>query len=391
MRRLVIVCLSLAAYAGGSHASLAAPAPSSGAAALDLSFEIASAVRDVKDRARAQESALQGYLDRGLLDDAERLAGGMEGWRRGVVRGKIAAARLRAGDVERAKKLLQEAETDAAETRDWGRQRIEAEIAEVRALLGENERAREIAGRLVENDPKTYEGRGTVIAAWAQATKGDLDGALETLATLDDAIDLYVTWWRTEGYLGLARRNGLEAARRATLLDKARASAEAIDGWKRAEVLMEIAEANETAGRRDVAVAALTDAEAMLTALPRTMSLKGPMLADLARAWDGLGQRERGVKLLSAAEAEVGSVSSLVERPAVLARVAVGYAALGRDADARRLLGEALDRAAKLQNPRPRALALSAICREVGRRGIALTDAECSRVDALLAGLRSRT
>jgi tetratricopeptide (TPR) repeat protein len=378
--------VAIAATLEGIRAEDPAPA-AAGRPALDYAFRFATGVRDAKDRAKAQESALNGTIDAGLLEEAERRAAEIEGWRRGAVLGRIAALHVRAGNIERARELLAEVERAASEARDWGRDRVLAQVAEVRALLGETDRAREIGGQLISSDPRTYEGRATVAMAWALAAGGDLEGAERTMATLDDSVDVYVTWWRTEGYLELAGRGGIDAVARAELLAKARASAAGIDGWKQAEMLQEIAEAQRDAGRGAEAVASLEAAERILVAQPRTMSLRGPLLADLARSWGGLGRRERALGLLATAEGDLEHVASIVELPAATARVGTGYAALGRIDDARRLLRLALDRAAALENPRPRALALSAVCRETGRRGLALEDDLRTRLDGLLGGL----
>lgn len=356
-----------------------------GEAALDYAFRFATAVDDVKDRAKAQESAIDAYLELGLLDAAERRAAEIDGWRRGVSLGRIAALHARAGRTDRARELVAAAEGTSAEVRDWGRDRVLAQVAEVRALLGETERTREIAGRLIANDPRTYEGRATVAVAWSQASEGEVEGAARTMAALDGSVDLYVTWWRTEGYLDLARRSDLDPALRAEFLEKARASSAAIDGWKRAEALQRLAETLAGADRREEAVQALETAEEILLLQPETMSLKGPLLADLARSWNALGERDRALGLIATAERALERVASVVERPAALARVAAAHAALGRPADAERLVTAAIDQAVALQNPRPRALALSAICRETGRRGLALDQDVRARFDPALA------
>jgi len=366
---------------------------STGEQTLDYAFRFATAVDDVKDRSKAQESAIQAYLELGLLDAAERQAVEIDGWRRGASLGRIAALHARAGRTDRARQLVAAAEIDgwrrdaSAEVQDFGRDRVLAQVAEVRALLGETERTREIAGRLIADDPRTYEGRATVAVAWSKASQGDMEGAARTMAALDGSVDLYVTWWRTEGYLDLARRSDLDPARRAEFLEKARASSAGIDGWKRAEMLQSVAEALDGTGRREEAVQALEAAEQILVAQPETMSLKGPLLADLGRAWNRLGESDRALRLTTIAEGELGRVASIVELPASIARVAAAYASLGHEADAKRLLATAIDRAVTLENPRPRALALSAVCRETGRSGSALDEDIRARLDPALAGL----
>jgi len=386
LRAVACAALVTSGAPGAVRASDATPATAT-RSGLDYAFRFATAVPDTKDRAKAQESVVNGYIDAGLLEDAERRASEIEGWRGGVALGRIAALEVRSGNTDRARQLLAKAERTEAETEDWGRDRVLAQVAEVRALLGEDERTKEIASKLISNDPRTYEGRATVAVAWALAAKGDEHGAERTMATLDDDVDLYVTWWRTEGYLDLADRRGMDEAEHQRLLVKARASAEGIDGWKQAEMLQKIAAADSAAGRVAEARSSLQVAEGILVALPRTMSLRGPLLADLARAWNDLDERERAVGLVAMAEEDLQYVGSVVERPAATARVAAGYAAVGKKNDSKRLLGVALDGAQALDNPRPRALALSAVCRETGRRGMTLDDTERSRLDLLLNGL----
>ncbi|HXV77533.1 MAG TPA: hypothetical protein VD788_14565 [Candidatus Polarisedimenticolaceae bacterium] len=381
----------LIAVAVGGTAAREQTTPAPGERALDYAFRFAGAVDDAKDRAKAQESAINGYVDAGLLDEAELRAAEIEGWRRGVVLGRLAALRLREGDAERARGLLAAAERSAGEVQDWGRDRILAQVAEVRALLGEDERAREIGEQLIRNDPRTYEGRATVALASALAARGDLAGAQRTIGTLDDSVDLYVAWWRTEGYLDLAERAGVDPSQRAELLDRARLSARAIVGWKQAEMLQRIAAAEQRAGRDQDALESLERAERIVLDLPRTMSLRGPLLADLARSWVATGRREHALELVGTAERDLDYVASIVERPAAIARVATGYVAVGRDGDGVRLLRLALARAQALENPRPRALALSAVCREAGRHGVEFEEDLTPRLDAMLAELTGET
>jgi hypothetical protein len=56
--------------------------------------------------------------------------------------------------------------------------------------------------------------------------------------------------------------------------------------------------------------------------------------------------------------------------------------------DSRRLFDTALSEAESLVNARPRALAVVAVCRSMGRSGFELDEATRSRLDALFAGLK---
>ena len=102
------------------------------------------------------------------------------------------------------------------------------------------------------------------MTAWARTARGDLDGAVAMLETLSGNDDLYVAWWRTEGYLELADREDVDVERRHRLLESARVSAGGIDGWKRAEVLLEIASAFDAAGHREDAERCLQTAEELV-------------------------------------------------------------------------------------------------------------------------------
>src|SRR6185295_1313130 len=207
-----------------------------GKAALDYGFRFASAiVTDAKDQQKAQQAVVMEYAAIGLLDEATRLATSIEGWRRGAALADLANLLAKQGRKQDARALLEQAEGLRNDTPGWEGPRIAAHVAQAHAALGEGEASRKIGDELASADPRQYTGRAAAIAAAARAAEGDFVAAMGSLAAIDGVQDLEDAWWRTTGYLGLAREKRLDAADRRRALDAARHSADGLAGWKQAE------------------------------------------------------------------------------------------------------------------------------------------------------------
>jgi tetratricopeptide (TPR) repeat protein len=385
--RALALC-SVAVGAGALAGALAsAPAGPAGLEALDYAFRFASAIeRDPKDRAKAQELVIGEYLSIGALDEALGRIDAVEGWRRGVVCADLAAVLAKRGRADEARALVGRAEDVRRTLAGWEGQRIEAHVAQALAMLGEGDRLGGIASELAQGDPLQYAGQAAATVATGRAVRGDFDAAMRHLAPLEGNDDFEAAWWRTTGLLAVARQEGLARGQRLQALDAARRSADRIPGWKRAEALESIAEDYRLLGRRGRARDALAAAETVIGSMPPDLPEKAPLLANLARARAGAGDGIRARELLKQAEPLVAG-ALVIDQPGIYANVASAYHRLGDAPEARRLYDRALDAAAALQNARPRALAVTAVCRQMGRHGVRLDEATRGRLDSLLIGL----
>jgi tetratricopeptide (TPR) repeat protein len=367
-----------------------APPGAPGRLALEYGFRFASAIdNDPKDRQKAQQAVVMEYTRIGLMDEALQLARKIQGWRRGVALADIATLLAKEGREDAARATLAEAQKVRAETSGWEGPRIEAHMAQTHAALGEVDASGEITKDIATNDPRQYTGRAAATAAAGYGATGDFDEAMKILTALDGSRDREVAWWRTVGYLGLAREKRLDAAERRQALDAARRSAEdGLVAWKQSEALKSIAEEYRAAGAVVEARDSLTLASQGIEALPDTDALKPALLSSIARALADFGDTERVPALLDQAEALAPKVSNL-DRPGVYANIASSWYVAGNNDGAWRVYDLAFDAAAQLRNPRPRAKALVAICRTLGRNQIELNHRARQRLDELLTELET--
>jgi len=381
---VAVSCASISAWASKPDRQAAVP----GQAALDYGFRFASAIdADPKDKQKAQQAVVMDYPAIGLLEEATRLAGQIQGWRRGVVLADLATLLAREHRVDEARALVAQAENVRADTSGWEGPRIAAHVAEAKAALGEGEAVRRITDTLTTNDPQQYAGRAAATAAAAQAAHGEFQTAMATLAALDGQGDVDVAWWRTMGYLDVARTERLDATDRRQALDAARRSADNLVGFKQAQALESLAEAYREAGVTAEASKVLSVARERIEALPETDELKPGLLASLARSLALAGETERAANLLSGAETAVSHALNL-DRPALYAGIAASWSAIGDQDQMWRMYGKALDAAEALENARPRALAVVEICRSLGRSRVELTRETQRRLDGILSGLK---
>ncbi len=387
-RPIRLLC-AFALLAGALRPAGAAPEPATpGFEGFDYAFRFASAiVSDPKDRGAAQESVVTELIQAGLLDEAVRRARQIDDWRRGTTLADAATAYAQAGQVATAQGLLKEAEEFRGRVTGWQNPRIEAHAAAAHASLGETEAATRISSELAAND-KQYAGRGVATIAAGRARAGDFDGAMGTLAKIDKETDFDITWWRTVGYLNIAKRTELTKTQRRKALDAARTSAAGVDGWKRAEALESIAEEYRLAGDTRVARQCLEEAAALVHAQPDSMSAKSSLLSNLARAWGRLGDKRRAEEAIAKAEGMIPGLT-VTERAPAWAGLAASAAAAGDTVRARGLWDKALDATEALENARPRALSATAVCRSIGRAGQPLDAAHRARLDALLTNLKA--
>ena len=109
-------------------------------------------------------------------------------------------------------------------------------------------------------------------------------------------------------------------------------------------------------------------------------------LTSLARAWVDVDDRDRAASLLETAH-EAASKGSNIEQPGLYAQVAAVYHLLGEGEESDRIAAHALLLAESLKNSRPRAAAVSQICREMGKEGWTPGPGQRARLDSLYGGL----
>ncbi len=379
---------SLLAAVGAPPGAVADPATRPpGVEALDYAFRFASAIKsDPKDRAKAQELAISELAQLGAFEEGVSRAEAVEGWRQGIAYADLGTALASRKRADEARALITRAEAIRSATKGWEGERIAAHIAQGLAVLGEVDRARVVATTLAAGDPGQYAGRAAATLAVGRAAGGDFAQAMQELAAIEGNNDLDASWWRFSGYLTLARREGLSPEQRLQAIDAARNSADSIGGLRRIEALGSIAEEYVRLKRRSRAREALAAADALLSEMAPGSPERGALLPDLARTWGRAGDGRRARRLLAEAE-PLADGALVIDRPAIYAAIASGHQAIGVESEARRLFDRSLTTAAALQNARPRALAVAAICRQMGRDGKSLDDSTRGRLDALLAGL----
>lgn len=371
----------------GAESVAQSPESAPATKALDYAFRFASAIDpDPKDKARAQQMVVQAYAEVGELDQAIRYAGKIDGWRRGVAYADLATLLALEGEPQRARELIKQAEEVRRTIDDWQNPRIAAHVAGALAVLGDVEPAETISSSVAAGDPRQYAGRAAATAATALAADGRFDEALERLAAFEGERDIEVSWWRTSGYLAIAKTATLSRDQRRQALDAARRSADAVPGGKRIDALQQIADGYAEQGASEAAIEALETAAVLLDGVSDEMPMKVPLEAMLGRAMARVGETDRAIELLEAALTGVPR-NMPIEQPAIYATIASGYLAAGDEKRSRQIYDKALGTAEGLVNARPRALAVVSIGISMGRDGINLDAATLQRLDKLYRGL----
>ncbi len=357
--------------------------------ALETAMRFASAITaDPKDMSAAQADVVQEYISLGQLDRAMELADKVTLWKKGIVLADLANALVQAGRKQDAKQTLDKALEFRSTVEGWQGPRIDAHIAQVYASMGETEKAQQISRRLAESD-RQYAGRDVATVASGLAAQGEFDKALTEVSKLEtDNPDLEQAWWRTAALIDLARRASVPRDKRLEAVDKARGSANDIDGWKQVEALVTIAGIYRDLEMKDRAVETLDAAQVLVAALPDNEAAKPALFANLARGFSKLGDSERAAQLLTRAEPLVPQAMDL-SRAALYANIASSWQQVGRSTDAVRLYDQALNAAESLVNARPRALSIVQVCRSLGRSGLEVSPALRAHLEKLYAGLKA--
>jgi len=375
------VALMLAASAAG--AAMAEP----GLESLDFAFRFATAIKsDARDRAKAQELALGEYAAAGAYDEAARRATQIEGWRRGSLYATMATELARAGRADEARGFIAKAEEVRQSTSGWENPRISSQVAEALALLGDHEQSNRITADLASNDPIQYSGRAAATDAVAAAVQGNFEQGMEKLRALESNNDLDAAWGRTTGYLALAKHADAPKASRLLALDAARSSADRLPIERRLDGLLQIAPEYAALGRKGDAKQAISEAAKLVSSNAKNPPEAIPGLIAVGRAWAESGEPQKARKPLQDAEGLVSQALS-IDQPGLIERIASAWRQVPDSERARRLDLKAIDNAAAMRLSRPRAIALSAICRQMGQDGVVPDEALRLRLESLLAGL----
>jgi hypothetical protein len=372
---------------GSLQASRANDEAPAGIPALEQGFRFASAIQtDDDSKGKAQLAIVLALAEIGALDLAVERVDAVTGWYRGVGYAELATLLAREGRAAEAETLIARATQVEEQTSGWQGPRISVFIGRAMAALGNVEGSREAVEAISDADPRQYSGQATATVASGYAQKGDFEAAMETLKSLDGSEGAEVAHWLTRGYLGIAEAEELETGQRLEALAAADRSANLLSGPPRVKALRSISEHYEKLGKPEKAADALQEArKTMEQSTPGDLSSSMTM-TKIARTWVTLGESDRARALLKESEA-TALRRALTDRPALLAEIAVAYAANGDDGEYHRVLQASLDMTDRVTNARPRALAAVAICRALGWEQLRLDDQTVERLDGLYDGL----
>ncbi len=368
--------------------ALATGSPHPSRPALERAFGFATAIEsDAKDRAMAQSAVA---LEALALEDGEQaaaLADKVSGWQRGVLYAEIASWHAKAGRTEQARVFLAKAEEFARTQEGWQGPRIRAHVASALAALGDADGAHAISGDLAVND-RQYNGMAVVSNARLVARRSGFDAAMAEIKKTEQETDYEFALGRTSAYLELGQDARYSSDQRLTALHAARATADEVAVWSRADLLVSAGTGFSKLHSEKDARESLDAATSLGRSLATTSMVRAGVLSNVASAWIEEGEGARAREILNDAAAGLKDIQA-IDRPEMLARIAAVTVKLPDAGLAKARFDQALTQASGLTNARPRALAAVGVCRALARAGI-VPDAELSaRLDALRRGLRS--
>jgi hypothetical protein len=298
----------------------------------------------------------------------------------------LATQLARAGRADEARAFIGKAEEVRQTTAGWENPRISSQVAEALALLGDTEQSNQITAGLATNDPIQYAGRAVATDAVAAAVGGDFEQGMVKLRALEANNDLDTAWGRTVGYVALARHADAPKASRLEALDAARASADRLPLERRLDGLLQIAPEYLGLGRKGDAKKTVAAAANLVSGATKGTAEAVPALIALGQAWAEIGEADKARQPLQEAEGLVAQALS-IDQPGLIERIASAYRRIPDAERAHRLDLKAIDNAAAMRLSRPRAISLSAICRQMGKDGVVPDASLQSRLESLLAGL----
>ena len=160
--------------------------------------------------------------DIAALETAVARADQVANWRRGVVYADLSTELARRGRTDDARAMLATAMRYRDTIDGWQKDRISAHIAQAHAMLGDLDASRSLAAKVAQVDPRQYTARAAATVATGHAAKGEFDAAMLELAKYEGIEDFDISWWRTTGYVELAKSEKLSRTQRQKALDAAR-------------------------------------------------------------------------------------------------------------------------------------------------------------------------
>ena len=359
---------------------------------LDLAFDAASAFPrnpHLKNRSRAQERVALANVSYGRLGVATEQARQIENWRRGVVYGKVAAARARDGAGELVDSLMQQAlgvarELEEAKDQIWRRDRVLASVAEAQLAQGQVQEASAMAAGLEASSLAAVEIERVRLLEGDQARAylESADAVLET-GTFDQVRGVLLAL--AELYAGA----GADAELLTDLEARIGADGGKIARGVQLEVLQAFGEAALGHGDLEKALAFAQQAWDLYGQVDWPPDTRIPLMAHLgalrARAGD-----EMGLSSLRAAEMTYEEELKLIvdiDRADVLGAVARAWHDLGEEGEVERVLLAALEAGTQNSNARPRCDDLVATCLLLVELGLEPSEAFLARAQEIRAGL----
>ena len=364
------------------------PAAAAHAQPLDYGWSFACAITnsaiDLSDRSQCQERVALAYLAAGEVEKARACALQIEDWQKGMALAKVAEWYAVHGQAAKAEAMLPELEACGFIAKDWQRDWLRVAITRVRALLGRDQEVIQSVSNFAGH--ANLGGDAAASLALMLARTGQVDDAKTVLSNLARMNGLDAAASRAQGYLDLVAAGRLDPKTAPDVLTNAWDATDRIKPYRRWEVQMTVIEAMAT---HDLAAEAREHLEEVASNVVATVKLppevRASILSQGALLWKRLGEPQRGVDLLHAAEQTVTNKLEVIFQPEAYAKLAEGYAAAGDAAQAHALYTRALDIAAGLVNRRPRAIAGVDVCVSLAGHTEVIDTGIQERLDRLLA------
>lgn len=381
----VLPCLLLVSVTASARAASVTPLSSS---CLTDAWQFAVAIsNDPNDRAACQTKVARAWLDAGEPERAVKYATEISDWRKLAVIADAAAWWAGRGQTNEAMRALLEARHLAPGVKDWPYDRVQMHIARVLALLGMKFDLDVLAGAYREN--RDCAGAVQAARALEAVRRGAADEAVGYLEQISKLQHIDLMSARAAGFRELATSGKIPKDKSAQLLKIAWDSASEVPGWRKVDLQLDLVDALLEAKTTDAARTHLVKLTDGLINEPHPNHIRAVRLAEASLRWARLGDAKQVAGLGARARELMSASMELIERPALLARLAEANAACGEKDKSETLFREAFDVAAGLLNPRPRAMAGVEVALAQAR---AQVDAKefAGRRNAMLEGLGVR-
>jgi hypothetical protein len=366
IRTAVWPCLLLISVSASVHAASVTPPSSS---CIEEAWQFACAIsNDANDRAACQAKTARAWLDAADPARAVRAASEIQDWRGLAVIADAASWWAARGQTNEAMSALLEAQHRAPGVKDWPYDRLQMHLARAKALLGMKADLDLLAQ--VYRDNRDYAGAVQAARALEAVRRGSVEEALAHLDQISKQQHLDLLSARAAGFREMAASDQLSVEKASQLLKLAWDSAAAVPGWRKFDLQFELIDSLGGTKLEPQTREYLTTLTGNLKTDPLPDHIRATRLAEAAVRWGRLGETQMVAQLGARAVELMRASMELIERPALIARLAEAHAAAGEKEKAGTLLGEALDVAAGLLNARPRAIAALDVALSQARCGV---------------------